>query len=127
MDKISKLPSAKGSPDKSNPLPGGILDNKRSNHISSGKHGKLIRMLSVFVSGASLNTFDAKEIGDTCLHSTVSDLQKRYGIKFSRAWEGVLNKYGTVTRVLRYNLDGADLERARQTFNQAEESTDDCG
>jgi hypothetical protein len=75
--------------------------------------GKLQRMLSVFASGTSLNTFQAKEIADTCLHTTISDLQARHGITFSRQWETVTNRYGTKTRVLRYRLVDANLERAQ--------------
>ncbi len=75
---------------------------------------KLDRMLVLFANGRSLNTFQAKEEGDTCLHTTVSDLQARHGIRFSRQWEEVPNRFGTKTRVLRYWLQGQDLQRACQ-------------
>ncbi len=113
----SKLPPIEGSPGRSQPPARGTSENRHSNNNSSGKVGKLQRMLSVFATGMRLNTFQAKELGDTCLHTTVSDLQARHSISFSRQWEKVLNRFGTETRVLRYWLEGINLERAQAIIN----------
>jgi len=112
-----KLPPAEGSPGKSQPLPGGTSENRQSDDNSSGKVGKLARMLCVFASGISLNTFEAKEAGDTCLHTTIRDLQARHGITFTRQWEKIKNRFGTETRVLRYWLEDVSLERAQAIIN----------
>ncbi len=75
--------------------------------------GKLFRMLSTFAKGEKLNTFAARDLGDTCLHTTVSDLQLRHGVKFSRDWQTIDGRFGSV-RVRVYWLQGEDLQRARQ-------------
>ncbi|MES3008400.1 MAG: hypothetical protein V4751_11590 [Pseudomonadota bacterium] len=75
--------------------------------------GKLDRMLSTFAKGEKLNTFAAKELGDTCLHTTVSDLQQRHGVRFTREWQTVEGRFGK-TRVRVYWLQGEDLQRACQ-------------
>ncbi len=109
----SKLPPIEGSPGKSQPFAEGTSENRHIKDNSTGKVGKLKRMLSVFASGMRLNTFQAKELGDTCLHTTVSDLQARHNITFARQWEKIRNRFGTETRVLRYWLEGVNLERAQ--------------
>jgi len=61
------------------------------------------------------NTFEAsREIFDTCIHSSVSTYENRYGLKVSRRWETVPNRLGTKTRVMRYWLEGDSVEKARQ-------------
>jgi len=109
----SKLPPIEGSPGKSQPRARGTSENRHTNDNSRGKVGKLQRMLSVFASGMRLNTFQAKELGDTCLHTTISDLQARHNVTFSRQWEKIKNRFGTETRVLCYWLEGVNLERAQ--------------
>ena len=74
--------------------------------------GKLARMLSTFAKGEKLNTFAARDLGDTCLHTTVCDLQQRHGVKFSRDWQTVTGRFGKA-RVRVYWLQGEDLEKAR--------------
>lgn len=51
----------------------------------------------------SLNRFEAERIGDHCLHSTVSGLEK-LGCTFHRKWEKVPTRFGKETRVIRYSL-----------------------
>jgi hypothetical protein len=50
---------------------------------------KLEAMLRVFASGKSLNRFEAEHHHDHCLHSTVSTLEKGFGIVVDRLWERV--------------------------------------
>ena len=88
------------------------LSVQRSCKNASGK-GKLERMLELFAKGYRLNTFKAKELGDTCLHTTISSLQTKHGIHFSREWETLPGRFGPA-RVRRYWLDSDDLRKARE-------------
>lgn len=84
------------------------------------KLGKLDSMLERFVKSQALNRFSAERVGDHCLPTTISGLQIRYGLKFSREWTKVPNRFGTVTSVMSYWLEGADqLERASAIVNDA--------
>ena len=51
----------------------------------------------------SLNTFEAIQEGDTCLHSTVATL-RGLGYIISDRWEDVQTRYGRTVRVKRYRL-----------------------
>ena len=84
--------------------------------------GKLNSMLLNFASGKHFNRFDAEVVGDHCLPSTISDLQKRDGLTFSRKWEKVPNRFGTFTKVMRYWLEGDSLIRARQLMGLEEKT-----
>ncbi len=42
--------------------------------------------------------------GDTCLHSTISDLSRRYGLVFSREWVTHNHQHGGTTEFARYTL-----------------------
>ena len=55
-------------------------------------------MLSTFAAGARLHRFDAEHLGDHCLHTSVSDLQLKHGIRFEREWVKVQNRFGGETR-----------------------------
>ena len=66
---------------------------------------KIHSILSAFASGRSLNRFDAERLHDHCLHSTVSTIQRGFGILIDRRWESVPCLGGRDTvRVKRYNL-----------------------
>lgn len=56
----------------------------------------------------SLNTFEAIRIGDTCLHTTVSELRKA-GYTITDSWEEVVTRFGRAVRVKRYSLAGEPL------------------
>lgn len=71
-------------------------------------------MLALFAAGHSLNRFQAERHGDHCLPTTISDLQKRYGIEFQRQQEKVPTRFGRPTRATRYWLEGEHLEKARR-------------
>ncbi len=61
------------------------------------------------------NTFEAsRELGDSCLHTSVSTYENQHGLKVSRRWETVRNRFGTNTRVMRYWLEGDSIEKAHQ-------------
>lgn len=80
---------------------------------NSKKPGKLESMFRVFAGGRRLHRFQAEILGDHCLHSSISGLQTKHGVTFSRKWIKVPNRFGTETRVMLYWLEGKDLERAQ--------------
>jgi hypothetical protein len=51
---------------------------------SSKKITKIERVLQAFANGKSLHRFEAFHLRDTCLHSTVSTLQQKYGMAFTK-------------------------------------------
>jgi len=78
---------------------------------------KINRVLSAFVSGRTLNRFEAesdRQIADHCLHSTVSEIQKRLGLVVTREWETVPGFQGEFTSVCRYWLTKEEREKASQ-------------
>lgn len=84
------------------------------NSITIGNQlGKLDYMLLRFAHGDRLHRFQAERIGDHCVHTTVSDIQIKHGIKFSRRRVKVPNRFGKKTSVCEYWLEGNDLLRAR--------------
>lgn len=42
--------------------------------------------------------------GDTCLHTTISDLSRRYGLVFHREWVPHQHRHGGETAFMRYTL-----------------------
>ena len=76
--------------------------------------GKLDAMLQRFAEGNAYHRFRAETIGDHCLHTTISDLQKRHLITFNRRFIKVPNRFGSTTRVKLYWLEGDNLERAKK-------------
>ncbi len=64
------------------------------------------RVFAALMTGNSYNLFEAAlELHDRSLHSTVSTLQNKYGIKISRAYEYIPVFGGTKTRCCRYWID----------------------
>ncbi len=51
----------------------------------------------------SLNRFEAERLGDHCLNSTIAELRKD-GHRIIGEWEDVPNRFGGITRVMRYHL-----------------------
>lgn len=75
---------------------------------------KLQRILAELAKGRSLNRFEAERLGDHCLHSTVSAIERRYGILVERCDETVRGFGGNPTRVMRYWLSADELQRAAE-------------
>lgn len=71
-------------------------------------------MFRLFATGLRLHRFAAELHADHVLPTTITDLQKRYGVTFARTWTKVRNRFGTDTRVMLYWLEGDDLKKARQ-------------
>jgi hypothetical protein len=95
----------------------GSIPNMQSKR-SSKRPGKQLHMLTVFANGKRLQRFSAEIIGDHCLPSTISDLQKLYGITFTRKMISVPNRFGSETSVMLYWLEGESLEIARRITSQ---------
>ncbi len=79
---------------------------------------KLARILEHFISGGSLNRFEAERMADHTLNSTVSALHNRYGLMFDRREEQVPDRFGTQIRVTRYSLPDSELERAGMVLSR---------
>ena len=80
------------------------------------KQTKLAKILRLFERRLELNRFEAEVHNDHCLHSTVSALQRRYGIDIERKTEAVLCLGGTETAwVKRYwlNTEPENIARVR--------------
>jgi hypothetical protein len=75
--------------------------------------GKEESMLIHFAQGKRLHRFSAERLADHCLPSTVSSLQRKYSIEFSREWVEVQNRFKKKTRVKLYYLQGEDLLKAQ--------------
>lgn len=76
--------------------------------------GKERSMLMRFASGERHHRFSAERLGDHCLPTTISDLQRTHGLYFSRQRVKTRNRFGSTTPVMRYWLEGTDLARARK-------------
>jgi len=78
---------------------------------------KQVAMLNLFIEKgeAGLNCFEAANIHhDYVLRTTVSDIQRKYGLTFLRKMESVPNAFGGITECKRYWLERADREKARK-------------
>jgi len=85
---------------------------RRKANINTRPISKIARILSVFLTGASFNRFEAERIGDHCLHSTISDLTNRHGLNFKRQNERVPNHWGKPCTVVRYSLPESERQKA---------------
>jgi len=57
--------------------------------------------------------------GESCLHTTVSDLYNGHGVCFKRKVENYTNRAGTISRFTRYSLlSDEDVLRAKKLINQ---------
>lgn len=67
--------------------------------------GKTMRISAHFLTGASLNRFEAEPLVDHCFNSTISALARCHRLKLQRTPEKEANR----CRVVRYSLSGGDL------------------
>jgi hypothetical protein len=118
MTTESTRPSAGSNSEGKTPPPArGSIPNKQSKR-SSKRLGKQLHMLAVFANGKRHHRFSAEQLGDHCLPSTISDLQKIYGITFARKMISVPNRFGGETSVMLYWLEGESLEIAHRIISQ---------
>ena len=76
-------------------------------------------MLRLFINlgERGLNCFEAANSHhDYVLRTTVSDLQRDYGLEFSRKYEQVPNAFNTITDCMRYWLDDVNKAKAIALF-----------
>lgn len=67
----------------------------------------------------SLNTFEANSLyKDSCLHTTISDLKRRYGFEFNKKSEVVRCRGGRTVRCMRYALSDQDLDMAKMLVKE---------
>lgn len=88
-----------------------LSNNQRNFNLD--KVGKLASMLYRFAQGEKYHRFSAETVGDHCLPTTISDLQKKYPIYFNRKFVKVPNRFGSKTPVMLYWLEGDFLVQAR--------------
>jgi hypothetical protein len=80
--------------------------NSNEPYFKAAHKSKLATILKVFLSGQSLNRFDAERYHDHCLNSTVSTLQNSHGVLIKRHRETVPCVNGkSMTSVNRYWLN----------------------
>lgn len=79
---------------------------------STDTPSKIARILAHLLAGASINRFEAEDLGDHCLPSTISRLQKR-GLLIERQLEPVPNGWGEPCRAARYRLPASEHDKAR--------------
>ena len=94
--------------------------------LDTSKKTKLETILGLFVSGRSLNRFDAEQHHDHCLNSTVSGLQNGHGIVIDRERESVPCLSGAASvSVNRYwlNTKPDNIKRARDLLAKLERTT----
>jgi hypothetical protein len=67
-----------------------------------------------------LNRFQAEEIGDHCLPSTISSLKTLHGLKFPRRWVKVPNRFGGETSVKEYSTSEEDKRKIDEILGVVE-------
>jgi hypothetical protein len=94
--------------------------------LNTPKKTKLATILTLLLSGRSLNTFEAEHHHDHCLNTTVSTLQNGRGIVIDRERERVSCLRGAATvSVCRYwlNTKPDNIRRARELLAKLERTT----
>jgi hypothetical protein len=67
-----------------------------------------------------LNRFQAEEIGDHCLPSTISSLKTLHGLEFPRRWVKVPNRFGGETSVKEYSTSEEDKRKIDEILGAVE-------
>jgi hypothetical protein len=75
---------------------------------------KICRVLTILISGRTLNRFEAEREGEHCLHTTISALANKHGLLFVRTPETVPTNWGASCRVIRYRLAPSHIDRAEK-------------
>jgi hypothetical protein len=87
--------------------------NQNTGSINLNESGKLDSMLYRFALGEKYHRFIAETVGDHCLPTTISHLQKRHPIYFERKFIKVPNRFGAKTSVMLYWLQDDSLIKSR--------------
>ncbi len=93
--------------DNAGAQPGEVGTAQKTKPKSINKIDRITHLLMTLPEG--LNCFESPQYGDSCLHSTVAEIRKRYGDKLIQRWETVPSRFKpNGVRVLRYWLAGAN-------------------
>ena len=95
--------------------PSGSAKQQRANQKIGTKKFNIIQY---FLKGLSLNRYEAEDLGDHCLHSTVSTLCNKIGLQIHRKWEVVPNRFDSTTRVKRYWFSESDIAKIRKLLGE---------
>ena len=82
------------------------------NPCTTRRKTKRARILAAFIEGRELTRFDAEQLGDHCLPSTVSALQAE-GIRIDRKWIAMDGKHGHFRCCLYWLADLSDVTAMR--------------
>jgi len=81
---------------------------KKHTTLADGKTKEIVKL---FASGRRLSCLDHHWTGDSCLHSTVSYLSRRYGLSIPRKWARLPNRSGVLTHVKLYWFSVEDVTK----------------
>jgi hypothetical protein len=88
---------------------------------SNTKKANILRLFTL-LGKRGLNCFEAANSHhDYVLRTTVSELQRDYGLEFARKYEQVPNVFGTTTDCMRYWLDDVNKAKALEILGIKEE------
>jgi hypothetical protein len=91
-----------------------ITKNDNHAHNFKPKKGtKLHNVISEFLKGKKLSCLDHYWLGDTCLHSTVPKLMKRYGLTIPRERKPLPNRQGKSVSVSEYYFSDSDIAKMK--------------
>jgi len=108
------------------PVRTGIND-QNTNSIKSirlKKGTKRFRILYAFLQCPSLTFQTARELGDSCLNTTVSEIQRYLGIQIHREYVTVTGWGGNPTTCCEYRLLEPEKVKARELVRQAIETAE---
>lgn len=84
---------------------------------------KIARILAHLLTGASINRFEAEDLGDHCLPSTIAVLANRHALAFLRQPEKVPNRWGKPCTVHRYSLPDSESDKALKVLAHLKRTT----
>lgn len=88
-------------------------------------NNKISRVFAAFMREERHTRFTAeRELHDHCLNSTVSDIQKRYGIRLRRRRIIIPGYKGNPTNCCQYWLEREEIVRYRNEIKKAPDTSD---
>lgn len=90
---------------------------------NSTRPRKIWRVLAALSTSRRWHRFQAERLlHDHCLHSTIAEIQRRYGLEIRREMVEVRGFQGEPVRVAEYWLEGEHLDRARHLIGTRREA-----
>lgn len=105
---------------KTSPAPeaaGGGAASKGKTNRTKVKLTKRAAVLQALLEGPLTGRDAFLDLGDTCLHSTIANIEREYRIRVERVMVKVPTRYGS-TRVAKYWLGGEARQQARKVLGQ---------